>query len=122
MAAFAVASCSSSLHEEKVTLDYEGETKLVLDIPAEHRHELREAMEKSNTPIIINGYPANVRFANEENLNRWAIVIKTQDGRYLTSCLYNNMPFSIDGYYNFEHILTEQDASAIRIYIPSWKK
>lgn len=120
------ASCSSKPHTWQVTLDYHGSTKLVLDIPAEHRHEFREALEKACAPIIINGRPANVRYANENNLNGYSITLETDDRQLFTGFLYNNAPFGIgcggSGTYNFEHVLTAQDADAIRIYIPAWKK
>ncbi len=120
------ASCSSKPHTWQVTLNYHGSTKLVLDIPAEHRHELREALEKACAPTIINGRPANVRYANENNLNGYSITLETDDSQLFTGLLYNNAPFGIgrggSGTYNFEHVLTEQDADAIRIYIPAWKK
>ena len=122
---FVSASCVSKPSEKLVTIDYRGQQRLRLDMSEEHMKELLEAIEIASIPIYVNGRIANVRPANNKNLNGYAICIQTTDGKHVCGFLHNNMPFSIaEGrkeIYNFKHLLSERDLITIYEMIPSWK-
>ena len=122
------ASCSDyndKAIEKIITVDYRGQTVLVLDVPEENRHHLIEAIEKATVPVLIHGRRANYRPSNEKNLNGYSMKVRNTDGRCLDCSLYNNFPFSIAKgnllIYNFKHLLSEDEVNTLCKWIPSWK-
>lgn len=130
------ASCSEysdKAIEKMITVDYRGQTVLVLDAPEENQHHLIEAIEKATVPVLFHGRRANYRPSNEKHLNGYSIKVRNidgkvahnTDGRCLDCSLYNNFPFSIAKgnllIYNFKHLLSEDEVNTLRKLIPLWK-
>lgn len=119
------SSCCTQKSPECVTVDYLDETKLVLDINKERLNPLVAAIEKYNSPLIINGQ--KIRYyqpANGKNLNGYAIEVQ-KNGKIMCAFLYKNFPFCIAKgnklIYDFKHLLTEEDIRILCSLIPEWK-